>query len=477
MDNYSAHVGYLEQILGPSGVLSGTMAKGYEVGARYGGGSAAFVLRPRSTSEVSAAVAYCVANGIPIIPQSGNTGLVGGSTPDQGGRQAVLSLDRYKDPLQIDAGNRSVRAGAGVRLSRPERGALGPRACSIRSISGRTRWSGGMVSTNTGGSRFIRYGDVRRSVLGLRWCSPTTRVPSSTCSHLCERTMSALDLKQLFIGSGGSFGVVTQAVLDVARLPLQSAAALLIPASDAAVPALLSEIERRVGDYISSFEGMSAQAMSCAIQHVPSVVNPFANRAMPPYAILLELSCTWSASENAVRLDDVLQNALGEIGELDRPLLDDALLGRDRELWTLRHSLSEGLHRAGPVIAMDVSVRRDQVMSFRARATALVAARFPTLRVCDFGHLGDGGVHFNMVAPRAAASELGALDVEVRSLILSVVMEEFGGSFSAEHGIGRANEVYRNLYVPEVVRGLTRRISGALGTGEIGFRAAVICRG
>ncbi|WP_395014865.1 FAD-binding oxidoreductase [Dongia sp.] len=457
----------LRAILGDGGLLTAAADRApYESGARYDRGQAAFVARPKSTAEVSKTVATCMRHGIALIPQSGNTGVVAGSTPDASGTQAILSLDRLTAPFALDRANRSVTAGAGLRLSELNRRLAADRLFFPIDLGADPRL-GGMIATNTGGSRFLRYGDVRRNTLGLTVVLADRDGTVLDLSGGLRKNNTGPDWKQLFIGTSGSFGVVTECVLNLEPLPQQTAAALLVPAAEQSVPDLLVAMEQALGSYLSAFEGMSKNAMAAALAHVPSLRNPFAGGAIPDFAILAEVSRSWPPRDGEQPLSAVLEEVLAAL--LDRGTLSDALVGRAEEMWALRHALSEGVRQSGKLIAFDLSFRRGDIMRFSTHMKAEMAQRFPGITICDFGHVGDGGVHFNLVVsksdPRATDP---AFEQALRDWVFQVAVEEFGGSFSAEHAIGRRNQGMYARYTEAELRRLAAQFKAATSPGPLG---------
>jgi FAD/FMN-containing dehydrogenase len=430
----------LTAIVGEQAVLTGAAMAGYETPARYESGRAAAVVRPASTEQVAAVVRHCVRNELPFVPQSGNTGLVSGSTPDITGTQVVLSLDRLRAPLQVNVENRSAHVGAGVRLSALN-AALEPHDLFLPIDLGADPMIGGMISTNTAGARFLRYGDMRRHVLGLQ---VVLADPSGTILDLrsgLRKDNTGVDFRQLFIGTAGAFGIVTQAVLDVQPRPTDTATAIVIPADVRDAPmALLRFLERYASDSLTAFEGMSRNAMAAALAHAPGLASPFGD-AVPEYAVLIELSANATLRGQGVPLEDRLTLLLGQAAE--DSLIVDAVVGRGQQLWSLRHSISEGLRRSGYILGFDLAFERGAVLPFRNEMIPALATRFPQYQVCDFGHLGDGGVHFSLVRPRTATS---TFDAAVSDYVFDFAVQRFGGSFSGEHGIGRANQRMYDRY-------------------------------
>ncbi len=475
----------LQQIVGDKGLLEpGEDLVSYENCVRYGAGKAAFVVRPASSAETSKVMAYCMGQGIVLVPQSGNTGLVGASTPDGTGQQGVLSFDRLtgtatsdgttsnvsgaNDKIIFDEENRSVTVGAGVRLS-DLNAFLAPKGYVFPIDLGADPRIGGMIATNTGGARFLRYGDVRQNTLGVKVVLADEAGTELDFMSGLRKDNTGIDWKHLFIGTTGTLGVVTEAVLNVQRLPQQSAAALLVPRDEAAVLKLLLEMEQRCDSQLTAFEGMSAEAMAAAFDHVPSLRNPFPGGDLPDYVLLVELSRTWAMREGEQTLDELLEIVLAEIWEDEEAPLENAFIGRPEEMWALRHALSEGVKHAGKLVAFDVSFRRGDLMKFRAFMAEELPKRFPDVRICDFGHVGDGGLHFNL----AIAKDDPRLNDEtfipdLRDWVVKIVVEKYHGSFSAEHAIGRSNQSFYYEYTPEKVKELAAGMKALISPNDIG---------
>ncbi|MBP2237749.1 FAD/FMN-containing dehydrogenase [Sinorhizobium kostiense] len=463
------HIDALTELLGEKAVVTRPEdMEAYETGARYDRGRAGAVLRPATTAEVSAAVGYCVRNGILVIPQSGNTGLVSGSTPDNSGDEVVLSLDRLSRQFELDLDNRAVRVDAGVRLSELNR-RLEEHELFFPIDLGADPRIGGMIATNTGGSRFLKYGDVRRNTLGLKVVLADEAGTVLDLDSELRKNNTGVDWKQLFIGTSGAFGIVTECVLNLERVPKQSATALLVPASGAEVLPLLNAMEERLGAYLSAFEGMSKNALAAAFAHVPSLKNPFQAGNIPDYVILAEVSRTWAPRDGEQSLDSVLEGVLAEIWETEEAPLADAFIGPPHETWALRHALSEGVKHLGKLIAFDLSFRRGDIMVFCDHMKAEMPAEFPGVTICDFGHIGDGGVHFNLVVARDSPLLTDpAFEQRLREWVFAVAVEQYGGSFSAEHAIGRRNQAYYDFYTPEKLKEMAAGLKTITSPGRLG---------
>ena len=436
----------LSDIVGPAGLLLAPADRlAYETAARYGGGSAAAVVRPADVTQVSAVVRYLVQLGIPFTPQSGNTGLVLGSTPDNSGRQVVLSLDRLRTPPRVDTANRTATVAAGTRLSALN-AALEPHNLFLPIDVSSDPMIGGMVATNTGGARFLRYGDMRRQVLGLEVVLPDDAGTILKLSTGLRKDNSHLDLRQIFIGSCGAFGVITSATLELQQRPRQVAVALLVPRDEDAILELLQAFEADAGEFLTAFEGMSRAAMRHAFEQIPTLRNPFPE-GLPPYAILVELTSTAAPRQSHAALDTLMEALVTQLAERPSAPLSDARFGRVDQLWALRHSLSEGLRKSGLVLGFDLSFHRSEVMQFRRVAIAQLATTYPEYEVCDFGHIADGGVHFNLLHQAGAPAD-PAREKAVSQRILELAVGDFGASFSGEHGIGRANQAAYDQFTP-----------------------------
>lgn len=445
----------LRAIVGDTGLIVGDEARAYECGARYGEGRSACVVRPANVDEVSAVVRCCVAHGVAVVPQGANTGLVGASTPDASGAQVVLSLARLRQPCEIDVANRCATVGAGVLLQElnerlAEQGLWFPVDLSANPSIG------GMVAANTGGTRLIRYGDVRHNLLAAEVVlfDPPGQVVQ--LGRALRKDNTGHDLKQLFVGTCGAGGIVTRATLEVHPRPKQSATALIVPTCDDAVMGLLTAIETDLGDFLSAFEGLSGDAMRAAIAHVPNLRNPFEPEPVPDFAVLVELESASSPSLCGLDLQDSLNRFLEDQFET---LIANAVIGSGSELWHLRHGLSESARSLGKTIAFDVSVPRSRIMAFRREASEILRREFPQLLLIDFGHIADGGLHFNVVWPRTAQVPYAPEVVRsLRDRLYDLVVRQYDGSFSAEHGVGPHNIDYYRRYTDPTTQAIAGRL-------------------
>ena len=461
----------LRALLGEGAVLTEPheLAR-YEKGWRYGDGAALAAVRPGSTEEVSRVLTFASERGLRLVPQGANTGMVGASTPDASGEMLVLSLERLSRIVEIDAVDRTVTAEGGVLLSQLG-AALAEQGLMFPIDLGADPSLGGMVSTNAAGTRVLRYGDVRHNLLGLEVVLADGTVLDLMTA--LRKNNTGLDAKQLFVGTSGVFGVVTRAVMRVLPRPAHRSTAFVGVADGPTVLGLLSHLEQRLGDVLSAFEVISAAALAPVFRYQPRLRNPY-GAELPAYTILVELATTLPADR--LSLDELLESTLGGLieGEAGKGITD-VFPGKPAELWDVRHHVSESQRHEGEVLGLDISVPRSSMAAFIEAATDLVAVDYPFVRVCDFGHWGDGGVHLNLVwkkedAPRPTPE----LKAELQPLIYDLAVTRFRGSFSAEHGVGPHNQAFYDRYTPELVREICRTLkakmdpNGLLGTTRLG---------
>lgn len=463
----------LAALLGPTAVLANPSdIAGYERGVRYGAGRAACVARPSSTRDVQHIVRWAFRHGLRLIAQGANTGLVAAAAPDDSGDQVIVSFERMRHEIDLDPHNRTVRVAAGVLLQTLN-DHLRPHGLCFPIDLGANPSIGGMIAANTGGARLLKYGDVRRNLLGLE-----VVLADETATHVdlmrdLRKDNSGVDIKQLFTGTSGAFGFVTAAILEVHPLPQQRATALLVPRTSASALELLRALEMNCGELLASFEAMSRAAMECVFRFRPRIRNPF-GESVPELAILVELTSAVPPSMG-LDLERMIESALAESTEGDDAPLADALLGRAEESWQLRHAISDCLREAGTVIAFDISVRRSAVPAFRDFMIQQLRQRWPSLQVCDFGHFGDGGLHFNLVWPHDSYLQPDpAIIQKVREFVYDAVVQRFHGSFSAEHGIGPFNNAFYERYTAPSRLALAGKLQtlfnpdGRLGTVRFG---------
>ncbi|HSI56957.1 MAG TPA: FAD-binding oxidoreductase [Ideonella sp.] len=427
----------LREALGPSGLLTEAADQARYLQDWRGNfpGRALAVALPASTAEVSAVVKLCAAAGVAIVPQGGNTGLVGGSVPDASGRELVLSLQRLNRVREVDPLCNAITVEAGcilqtVQEEAARHGRLFPLALGAQGSA----MIGGNLSTNAGGEQVLRYGNARDLALGLEVVLPDGRVLDALSPLRKDNT--GYDLKQLFIGAEGTLGIITAASLKLYPLPsAQATAWLAVPDPQAAV-SVLARLRDALGDRVTAFEIMGRGVLDLVLRHFAGTRDPLPGAAA--WQVLTDISDSGSLEE----LNPKLEAALGALME-DGLVLDAAVAasGAQREaMWQLRNHIPEAQRLEGPSIKHDVSMPITRIPEFIARAAPLLESAVPGIRVMCFGHVGDGNLHFNQSAPL----QMGAADFKpcferVHQIVHGLAVE-LRGSISAEHGIGRLKQ-------------------------------------
>ena len=422
-------------------------------------GRAAAVLRPRTAAEVAGVVALARRHGVALVPQGGNTGLVGGGIPDASGTQVVVSLGGLDRVRAVDPRGEWLVAEAGctlaaVRAAADAAGRLFPLSLGSEG----TCQIGGNLAANAGGVNVIRYGMARELVLGLEVVLADGKIWEGL--RTLRKDNTGYDLKQLFLGAEGSLGIITAASLRLFARPRERVTAFAgVPSPDAAV-ALLGHAKERFAELVTGFELMAGGCVACAAAHLDGVRDPLAVRA--PWYVLAELA--WSLPEG---LAAAAEAWLGDA--LEAGLVLDATLAASEAqramLWRMREELSPAMRTEGLVVRHDVSVPVGRLPELIERGGPVVARLAPEGRLLPFGHVGDGNLHFNVVVPEATA-DLAGLRREMQRAVHDLV-QELGGSISAEHGIGRAkrDELARRKDPIEI--GLMRRLKRALDPDNI----------
>ncbi|MBK8978952.1 MAG: FAD-binding oxidoreductase [Planctomycetes bacterium] len=445
----------LRALLGDGGVLTERhdVAR-YETGWRYGSGRAFAVALPATPQQVADVLRACAEHGVRVQPLGANTGLVGASNPDATGEQLVLSLERLNATIDVDPIDAVAVVDAGVLLSQLQ-AALEPHGLWFPIDLGADPQIGGMVVTNTGGTRLLRYGDVRRNLLGIE-----VALPDGTLVERLQRLRknnTGLDFKQLFVGTSGAYGVVTRATLQLGPLPRQRATAFVAAGDGQAVLDLLASLTRAVGDVLTAFEVISHDALEITLRRGHNLRTPFRGE-LPAYAALVELASTFGPER--LDLQAALEEALVAHAEGDpRGGIVDVLIGDGEDFWAIRHQITESVREEGRVLAFDVAVPRARLAEFTEAVRAALAQAYPFVRLCDYGHWGDGGSHLNLVWDRSAApADEASFWSALQTLVYDLCVHGFDGSFSAEHGVGPHNHAFYRRYVPAPVQRAARAL-------------------
>ncbi|WP_310621028.1 FAD-binding oxidoreductase [Flexibacterium corallicola] len=395
-------------------------------------GSTPMVLRPGSTHEVSEALKLANKEGLKIVPQGGNTGLVGGQTPKFCGSELVLSLSRLNKIRSIDPDGYTVTVDAGVTLQALHDAVeQHDRLFPLTLGSQGSCQIGGNISTNAGGTAVLSYGNTRDLVLGLEVVLANGEIWEGL--RTLRKDNTGYDLKQLFIGSEGTLGVITAATLKLFPRPISTEVALCAMDSPAAALQLFTLARSQAGSMLTGFEIMPQTGLQFAIKHLEGARSPFTQEHN--WYVLLELS----AGSKTIDLSSATENLFSQAFDLN--ILSDAVLAQNstqaQSFWRLRHGMSEVQKHEGGSIKHDVSVPVAKIPEFLEEAIAAVKSYIPDARPVPFGHMGDGNIHFNISQPAGAdkAEFLSQWD-KVNEIVHGIVIK-YNGSISAEHGIGR----------------------------------------
>ncbi len=422
-------------------------------------GLALALAAPASTTEVAALVKLCAAHGVPIVPQGGNSGMAGGATPDASGTALILSLRRMNAIRNLDADAGQVVCEAGVILQHLHDAA---EAAGLRfplTLGGKgSATIGGLISTNAGGTQVLRHGTMRAQVLGLEAVLANGDV-LDTLTPL-KKDNRGFDLKQLLIGSEGTLGIVTAATLRLLPAPIGRATAWVGLGGIVEARTLLRQMERAMGDALEGFEVVPAHCLDSVLAHLPNARAPLGDRH--EWNALIE--CVSPVSDST-SLRETLESALA--AALEDTLIADAVIAANdtqaEDFWNLRDSISAAERALGPAMQHDISVPVEAMPEFILAASPAIESAFPGTRAVAFGHLGDGNVHFHILAPQGAVRGVWeeAEGKAVSSRVYDLVTQ-WSGSISAEHGIGqmKIDELAR-LHDP-VALALMQRVKAAL---------------
>ncbi|WP_374524826.1 FAD-binding oxidoreductase [Sphingopyxis sp.] len=395
-------------------------------------GKTAAMLSPATTEEVAAVVSLCAAEGVALVPQGGNSGMVGGATPDTSGDQLLLSLRRMNRIRTIDEPARIMVAEAGVILEHLHHAALDRGLRFPLTLGGKgSATVGGLVSTNAGGTQVLRHGTMRALVAGIEAVLPDGRIFDGLAP--LKKDNRGYDFRHLFCGAEGTLGIVTAASLRLVPAAAARQTAWIGLASPDDALLLLRRLDAALGNSLEGFEIIPHRTIEAVLRHIPQTRLPLAEAA--PWYALVEL-----AGDDGEALGETLESEL--TAALDTGLIHDVAIAKnDREsedFWRLRDSISEAERAEGPALQHDISVPVDLMPRFIADNPARLATAFPGIRTISFGHLGDGNIHHHVQPPQDAdgAGWLARHGAEASRIVYTHVVE-LGGSISAEHGIGQ----------------------------------------
>lgn len=441
----------LKSAVGPKGFTEGPreIAPHLEEWRGKYHGQSSLLLKPATTAEVAAVLAICNETRTAIVPQGGNTGLVGGQIPFHG--EVLLSLARMNRIRQVDADGMNLIAEAGTVLDAIHKAADDVQRLFPLSLASEGSCTiGGNLSTNAGGVDVLRYGTARELVLGLEVVLADGRVLDML--RTLRKDNTGYDLKQLFIGAEGTLGVITAAALKLFAKPAERVTAFVAIPSPAAAVTLLARLQEQTGGLVSAFEIVPRIGLDFVLAHIPQTADPLRNKS--PWYVLIEAT---SGAQFGLR--ETIERTLADN-------VTDAVIAESEAqraaLWRLRESVSEAQKPEGGSIKHDVSVPIARIPEFIETASKAVEALVPGARPVPFGHIGDGNIHFNISVPKGADNTAFLARWEEISRVVHDIVHRFGGSISAEHGLGvmKHNEIarYKSAAELDVMRALKRTL-------------------
>lgn len=414
-------------------------------------GEALLVVAPRSTAEVAAVVAACAEAGVSIVPQGGNTGLCGGAVP--AAEQVLLSMARMNRIRSVDAHDYSITVEAGCVLADVQRAAETENRLFPLSLGAEgTCQIGGNLSTNAGGINVLRYGTARQQVLGLEVVLADGTVMDGL--RTVRKDTAGYDLKQLFLGSEGTLGIITAAALRLWPHPVNIATMLAAVATPQDAVELLGQLRGKFGDTVQAFELISTDCMGLVARNVPDAALGVDGEE--PWYVLADIEVRGGL--------ELLEEAM--MAELEGGRVRDVLVAKNaaeaERFWRMRHSLSEAQNPEGAALKHDISVPTGRIGEFVAAAARLVAELSPGARIVAFGHVGDGNLHYDILQPPGADGAAFLRAGEALTLALYDLADGLGGSFSAEHGVGLFKKAYLERFRGGTEIALMRTLKAAL---------------
>ncbi|MDJ0905121.1 MAG: FAD-binding oxidoreductase [Woeseiaceae bacterium] len=425
-------------------------------------GEALLVVAPQSTEEVAAVVKACAEAGVGIVPQGGNTGLCGGALPSAG--QVLLSMSRMNRVRQVDPNDYSITVEAGCILADVQNAAAAHARFFPLSLGAEgTCQIGGNLSTNAGGINVLRYGTARQQVLGLEVVLADGTVWDGL--RTVRKDTAGYDLKQLFMGSEGTLGVITAAALRLWPQPAELTTMLAAVESPQHAVELLAQLRGKFGDTVQAFELISGLCLQLVDRHVPDA--SIRVDSAHPWYVLTDVETPGGAQ----RIEEAM------MAEIESGRLLDVVVAKNAaeagSFWRMRHALSEAQNPEGSALKHDISVPTGRIAEFVDKSAELVETMAPGARVVAFGHVGDGNLHYDVLQPRDADGTAFLQDGEALTTALYDLAVALGGSFSAEHGVGlykrRHLERYRAGIEIELMKALKQTLDphGVLNPGKV----------
>jgi FAD/FMN-containing dehydrogenase len=426
-------------------------------------GKALTVLLPSNTAELAQIVRICAEFQVALVPQGGNTGLCGGATPDQSGQQVVVSLKRMNQIRAIDLINQTMTVEAGCILQTIQAAAAEHNLLFPLSLGAEGSCCiGGNLATNAGGTNVLRYGNARDLCLGLEVVTAQGEVWNGLRGLRKDNT--GYDLRDLFIGSEGTLGIISAAVLKLYPMPLCQWTSLVATPSITATIELLNLFKQKATSLLTGFEMMTAESLNLIEKQFPQMANPLGEN--PPITVLVELSDHESEAHARNLIEEILAEAL-DLGIASNAIIASSI-AQANTFWQMREHITLAQAQEGANLKHDITIPLSALDEFIATTDALLRKRFPKVRIINFGHLGDGNLHYNVAAPAGSDSTIfnQANEKIVHDLIYEMV-ERFGGSISAEHGIGQLKINNLRAHKGAVAHDLMQAIKTALDPQNI----------
>ncbi|QWD61035.1 FAD-binding oxidoreductase [Polynucleobacter sp. MWH-UH35A] len=426
-------------------------------------GKALAVLLPSTSAEVAEIIKLCAKHHIAVVPQGGHTGFCGGATPDNSGTQIILNLKRMNQIREIDKANQTITLEAGcilqaVQTTAAENGFLFPLSLGAEGSC----MIGGNLATNAGGTNVLRYGNARDLCLGLEVVTAKGEIWNGIKGLRKDNT--GYDLRDLFIGSEGTLGIITAAVMKLYPLPISQWTTLVACDNIASTIALLNLFQKRASALLTGFEMMTCESLTLNEKHFPHMANPL--QGNPPYTILIELSDHESEAHVRQLLEAILEEAFETQTITDAVIATN--LSQANAFWHMREHITLAQAEEGANLKHDITIPLSSLDRFIQETDALMKERFPGVRIINFGHLGDGNLHYNIAPPLGmdpkTFNEMN--EKQIHELIYGQV-ECCQGSISAEHGVGQLKLDDLRAHKGEVAHDLMKTLKRALDPQNI----------
>jgi len=426
-------------------------------------GKALAVLLPKTTNEVASIVKLCAAHHVAIVPQGGHTGFCGGATPDNSGNQVILNLKRMNQIRAIDTANQTITLEAGCILQSVQEKAAAQDFLFPLSLGAEgSCMIGGNLATNAGGTNVLRYGNTRDLCLGLEVVTAQGEIWNGIKGLRKDNT--GYDLRDLFIGSEGTLGIITAAVMKLYPLPVSQWTTLVATDNIASTIALLTLFQKRATSLLTGFEMMTQESLALNEKHFPQMANPL--KGNPPFTVLIELSDHESEEHVRKLLETILEEAFSA------NLISDAViasnLSQANTFWHMREHITLAQAEEGANLKHDITIPLSSLESFIQETDSLMRQKYPGVRIINFGHLGDGNLHYNIAPPMELDPKAFNLSHEktIHELVYAQV-ERCQGSISAEHGVGQLKLADLRAHKGNVAHDLMKTLKRALDPQNI----------